>query len=64
MIENRRKAGAEKIHIVTIPWAGLSSRQHLQNETALPGSRIVMISPPNKGSELADALKICGFTNG
>ena len=57
MIENCRKAGAEKIHIVTHSLGGIIVRQYLQNETLPPGSRIVMISPPNKGSELADALK-------
>ena len=57
MVESCRKAGAEKIHIVTHSLGGIVVRQYLQNETLPPGSRIVMISPPNKGSELADALK-------
>ena len=56
MVESCRAAGAEKIHIVTHSLGGIVARQYLQAHALPKGSRIVMISPPNQGSELADAL--------
>jgi len=50
-------SGAEKIHIVTHSLGGIVTRQYLQNHSLPDGSRIVMISPPNKGSELADTFR-------
>ncbi|MGE0086474.1 MAG: esterase/lipase family protein [Desulfococcaceae bacterium] len=47
----------EKIHFVTHSLGGILVRQYLQNQNLPEGSRIVMLSPPNKGSELADYLK-------
>jgi len=47
----------EKIHFVTHSLGGIVVRQYLQNNSLPLGSRIVMISPPNKGSELADYMK-------
>ncbi len=49
--------GAEKIHIVTHSLGGIVTRQYLQEHCLPAGSRIVMISPPNKGSELADVFR-------
>lgn len=57
MVESCRAAGAEKIHIVTHSLGGIVVRQYLQDHALPKGSRIVMISPPNQGSELADALR-------
>ncbi len=57
MADQCRKNGAEKIHIVTHSLGGIVTRQYLQNHLLPVGSRIVMISPPNKGSELADVLR-------
>lgn len=52
--ENKR---ARKIHVVSHSLGGILIRAYLQ-ENALPsGSRIVMLSPPNNGSEVADRLK-------
>ncbi|RJP89353.1 MAG: alpha/beta hydrolase [Desulfobacteraceae bacterium] len=56
MVEQCRKKNALKIHIVTHSLGGIVTRQYLQNHALPEGSRIVMISPPNKGSELADAF--------
>ncbi|WP_207691683.1 esterase/lipase family protein [Desulfonema limicola] len=46
-----------KIHFVTHSLGGIIVRQYLQNNSLPSGSRVVMISPPNKGSELADYMK-------
>ncbi len=57
MVSKCKAAGAKKIHIVTHSLGGIVTRQYLQDHTLPKGSRIVMISPPNQGSELADALR-------
>jgi len=57
MVEHCRKKGAIKIHIVTHSLGGIVVRQYLQTHALPTGSRIVMIAPPNHGSELADKLR-------
>jgi alpha-beta hydrolase superfamily lysophospholipase len=52
-----KEQGAAKIHIVTHSLGGIIARQYLQNHSLPEGSRIVMLSPPNKGSEVTDALR-------
>lgn len=52
-----RKKGAERIHIVTHSLGGIITRYYLQDHRLPKGSRVVMLSPPNKGSEVADAMK-------
>lgn len=56
-----RDRNATKIHFVTHSLGGIVVRQYLQDETLPKGSRIVMLSPPNKGSELAEYLKTYKF---
>lgn len=57
MVNDCIKKGAGKIHIVTHSLGGIVTRQYLQSNSLPVGSRIVMISPPNKGSELVDAFR-------
>ena len=46
-----------KIHFVTHSLGGIVVRQYLQTHSLPSGSRIVMLSPPNQGSELVDKMK-------
>jgi hypothetical protein len=57
MVDQCRQKNTSKIHIVTHSLGGIVVRQYLQAHTLPEGSRIVMIAPPNKGSELADKLR-------
>ena len=45
------------IHFVTHSLGGILVRYYLQDHHLPPDSRVVMLSPPNQGSELADLLK-------
>ncbi len=47
----------EKLHFVTHSLGGIIVRQYLQSHTVPTGSRMVMLAPPNQGSELVDLLK-------
>jgi len=46
--------GAKKIHMVSHSMGGILIRQFLQNHTLPGGSKVVMLSPPNQGSELSE----------
>lgn len=48
-----QQTGAEKIHLVTHSMGGILARQYLQNHKLPQGSRVVMLSPPNQGSDLS-----------
>jgi hypothetical protein len=52
-----KQRGAGKIHFVTHSLGGIVVRQYLQQNTVPEGSRMVMLSPPNQGNELAEALR-------
>ena len=54
IVERYKKIGFEKIHFVTHSMGGLIVRYYLQEHDIPTGSRIVMLSPPNHGSEVAD----------
>ncbi len=49
--------GCQVLHMVSHSLGGILIRQYLQTHTLPVGSRIVMLSPPNQGSEIADYLK-------
>ncbi len=52
-----RRARAGKIHFVTHSLGGILVRYYLQDHTIENLDKIVMLSPPNSGSEIADNLK-------
>ncbi|GAB6907175.1 conserved hypothetical protein [Desulfosarcina cetonica] len=45
------------IHVVTHSLGGIVLRHYLQTHDLPTGSRVVMLSPPNQGSEIADWLQ-------
>ena len=51
------KAEAKAIHFVTHSLGGIMVRYYLQDNKIDNLGKIVMLSPPNKGSEVADFLK-------
>ncbi len=56
-LESCKKAKAETIHFVTHSLGGIMVRYYLQEHKIDNLGKIVMLSPPNKGSEVADFLK-------
>jgi triacylglycerol lipase len=51
------KKEANKIHFVTHSLGGIIIRYYLQSNSLPEGSRVVLLCPPNKGSEIADRLR-------
>jgi pimeloyl-ACP methyl ester carboxylesterase len=45
------------VHVVTHSLGGLLIRAYLQDHALPPGSRVVMLAPPNRGSEVADHVR-------
>ncbi|MBI9082599.1 MAG: alpha/beta fold hydrolase [Desulfobacterales bacterium] len=54
-----RKEGFRRIHFVGHSLGGILVRHYFQDRPAPPGSRMVMLGPPNKGSEVAGRLRNC-----
>ncbi len=55
-VARSRQDGCPVVHMVAHSLGALMIRQYLQTRTLPPGSRIVMLAPPNQGSEVADTL--------
>jgi triacylglycerol lipase len=56
-LEFCRRVQAEKVHFVTHSLGGILVRHYLQDNTIDNLDKIIMLSPPNQGSEVADGLK-------
>ncbi|MFM1892777.1 MAG: hypothetical protein RLZ44_1854 [Pseudomonadota bacterium] len=50
-------AGTVPLHFVTHSLGGILVRQYFQARPVPPGSRMVMLSPPNQGSEAAERMR-------
>ena len=61
IVEKYKKIGFDKIHFVTHSMGGLIVRYYLQEHNIPVGSRIIMLSPPNHGSEVADHFQESKF---
>ena len=53
-IERCYRIDCQTLHMVSHSLGGILIRQYLQTDALPAGSRIVMLSPPNQGSEIAD----------
>ena len=59
VLEDCRRRGAAKVHFVTHSLGGILVRSYFNRHPASDVGRVVMLGPPNQGSEVVDRLGSC-----